>query len=168
MAVSYRQFVVWKKLIWSSLATNLANPLLFLFAFGYGLGRFFETMGGIDYMVFVVPGMIAYSAMFAASFETTIGSFSRYYLHRNWDAVLSTPVSLVELMLGEVLWAACKAMISAICVLVVGWAWGGVNALGSIIYCLPFIFLSFSLSSFIIAFARASGSFSGTSKPFFL
>ncbi len=93
-------------------------------------------------MVFVVPGMIAYSAMFAASFETTIGSFSRYYLHRNWDAVLSTPVSLVELMLGEVLWAACKAMISAICVLVVGWAWGGVNALGSIIYCLPFIFLS--------------------------
>ena len=82
MAVVRRQYIVWLKLIWSSLAINIANPILFLFAFGFGLGRFIDTIGGVSYLVYVVPGMVAYSAMFAASFETTIGSFSRFYMVR--------------------------------------------------------------------------------------
>ena len=123
LAVTWRQYVVWRKLLRSSIATNVLNPILFLFAFGFGLGRFIDTMQGVSYMAFVVPGMIGYAAMFAASFETTIGAFSRYYLQRNWDAVLSTPVTLRELLFGEVLWATLKAMISAICVMVVGWLW---------------------------------------------
>lgn len=146
-AVSLRQYVVWKKLFWSSIATNIVNPILFLFAFGFGLGKFVHIMEGIDYMLFVVPGMIAYSAMFAASFETTIGSFSRYYLHRNWDAVLSTPVTLAELMIGEIIWASIKAMISAFCVLVVGWFCGGIASLSGVLFSIPIIFvasLSFS------------------------
>ena len=69
---------------------NVVNPALFLFAFGFGLGAFIETMDGVDYLSFIVPGMIAYAAMFAASFETTIGSFSRYWhMQRTWDAVLA-------------------------------------------------------------------------------
>ncbi len=142
LAVTRRQYVVWKKLIWSSLATNIANPILFLFAFGFGLGRFIDTIGGVSYLVFVVPGMVAYSAMFSASFETTIGSFSRYYMHRNWDATLATPVTLSELLFGEVLWAALKAMLSAISVLVVGWLWGGIPDLGGALIALPVVFVA--------------------------
>ena len=67
---------------------------------------------------------MAYSAMFAASFETTIGSYARFNMQRTWDAVLATPVRLAELLLGELLWAACKAMLSAVCVLLVGAALG--------------------------------------------
>ena len=142
MAVTWRQYLVWKKLIWSSLATNVANPILFLFAFGFGLGRYVESIDGITYLAFVVPGMIAYSAMFSASFETTIGSFSRYYMQRNWDAVLATPVRLQELLFGEVLWAATKAMLSAVCVLVVGWIWSGVPSLGGALIALPIVFVA--------------------------
>ena len=87
----------------------MANPLLFLFAFGFGLGAVIDDMGGLDYLAYVVPGMMAYSAMFAASFETTIGSFARFNMQKTWDAVLATPVSLLELLLGEAVWAACKA-----------------------------------------------------------
>ena len=142
LAVTLRQYVVWKKLIWSSLATNIANPILFLFAFGFGLGRFIDSIGGVSYLVFVVPGMVAYSAMFSASFETTIGSFSRYYMHRNWDATLATPVTLSELLLGEVLWAAVKAMLAAISVLTVGWLWGGVPVLAGALIALPIVFVA--------------------------
>ena len=142
LAVVWRQYLVWRKLLRSSIATNVLNPILFLFAFGFGLGRFIESMQGVSYMAFVVPGMIAYAAMFAASFETTIGAFSRYYLQRNWDAVLSTPVTLRELLFGEVLWAALKAMISAVCVLVVGWLWGGVPSLGGALIALPIVFVA--------------------------
>ena len=103
--------------------------MLFLFAFGFGLGAVIDDMGGLDYLAYVVPGMMAYSAMFAASFETTIGSFARFNMQKTWDAVLATPVSLIELLLGETVWAACKAMFSAVCVLAVGLLWGGVGSL---------------------------------------
>ena len=142
LAVCRRQYLVWRSIIWSSLTTNVASPLLFLYAFGFGLGAVIDDMGGLGYLAFVVPGMMAYAAMFAASFETTIGSYARFNMQRTWDAVLATPVRLTELLLGELLWAACKAMLSAVCVLIVGAAWGGVGSLGGALLSLPVIFLA--------------------------
>jgi lipooligosaccharide transport system permease protein len=141
LAVTRRQYLVWRKVLWSSLTTNVVNPILFLFAFGFGLGAVVDEMGGLDYLAFVVPGMMAYSAMFAASFETTIGSFARFDFQRTWDATLATPVTLLELLLGEALWATCKAMLSALCVLVVGALWGGVGAFGGALLALPIVAL---------------------------
>jgi len=142
LSVSWRQYIVWRKLIGSALTTNIANPILFLFAFGFGLGQFIDRMEGMSYMAFVVPGMIAYSAMFAASFETTIGSYSRYEWLQNWDAVLATPVTLTELLMGEVLWASVKAMLSAVSVLIVGWLWGGIPSFGGALIAMPLVFVA--------------------------
>jgi lipooligosaccharide transport system permease protein len=139
--VTRRQYLVWRKVIWSSLTTNVVNPILFLFAFGFGLGAVVDQMGELSYLAFVVPGMLAYSAMFAASFETTIGSFARFDFQKTWDATLATPVRLLELLLGEAFWATCKAMISAICVLVVGALWGGVASFGGALLSLPLVLL---------------------------
>lgn len=139
LAVCRRQYLVWRKIVWASLTTNVVNPLLFLFAFGFGLGAVVDRMAGLDYLAFVVPGMMAYSAMFAASFETTIGSYSRFDFQKTWDATLATPVTLFELLLGETAWAACKAMLSAVCVLLVGALWGGVGSLGGALLSLPLI-----------------------------
>jgi len=159
LAVTQRQFIVWRKLIWSALATNVANPLLFLFAFGLGLGRFVDEMGDLPYLAFVVPGITAYAAMFAASFETTIGAYTRYQQQGNWDAVMATPVSLAELLLGEVLWAAMKALLSAVCVLAVGWAWGGVTSVSGALIALPLVFAaSLGFACFgLVATAYARG-----------
>lgn len=142
LAVCRRQYLVWRNIIWSSLTTNVASPILFLFAFGFGLGQVVDQMGGLDYLAFVVPGMMAYGAMFAASFETTIGSYARFSMQKTWDAVLATPVSLMELLLGEAFWAACKAMISASCVFLVGALWGGVGSFGGTLLALPLIFIA--------------------------
>jgi lipooligosaccharide transport system permease protein len=142
LAVCRRHYLVWRSMFWSSMTTNVVNPLLFLYAFGFGLGAVIDDMGGLSYLAFVVPGMMAYSAMFAASFETTISSYSRFNIQRTWDAVLATPVRLPELLLGELLWATCKAMLSAVCVLIVGAAWGGVGSLGGALLSLPLIFVA--------------------------
>jgi lipooligosaccharide transport system permease protein len=56
--------------------------------------------------------------------------------------VLATPVSLLELLLGEAVWAACKALFSAVCVLAVGLLWGGVGSLPGALASLPLIFLA--------------------------
>jgi lipooligosaccharide transport system permease protein len=139
LAVSRRQYLVWRKVLWASLSTNVINPILFLFAFGFGLGAVVDRMAGLSYLAFIVPGMMAYSAMFAASFETTIGSFSRLDFQKTWDATLATPVTLLELLLGEALWATGKALLSAICVLAVGLLWGGVGSIGGALVSLPLI-----------------------------
>jgi lipooligosaccharide transport system permease protein len=136
-AVVLRNLLTWRQMMWPSLASNVANPLLFLFAFGFGLGAFVGEMDGVAYITFIVPGMMAYSAMFAASFETTIGAFARFNLQRTWDATLATPVRLVELLAGELVWAATKAVLAAFCVLVVGALWGGVADLWGALMALP-------------------------------
>ena len=141
-AIWRRHFLVWRRLFWASMATNVANPLLFLFAFGFGLGAVIQTVGDLSYLAFVVPGMMAYSAMFSASFESTISTFARFHTQHTWDAILATPVSLTELLLGELLWAATKGMFSAVCVLVVGWLWGGVGSPLGALACLPILALA--------------------------
>jgi lipooligosaccharide transport system permease protein len=159
MAIVWRHFLVWRSLIWSSLASNVLNPILFLFAFGFGLGAFIDTMAGVDYLAFIVPGMVAYAAMFAASFETTIGAFSRFWMQRTWDAMLSTPVTLLELLSGEIIWAALKAMFSAVSVLAVGAVWGGLPSLTGALLALPVVFLaSVGFACYgLVATSRAHG-----------
>ncbi len=141
-AVVLRNLLTWRQMMWPSLASNVANPLLFLFAFGFGLGAFVGEMDGVPYLAFIVPGMMAYSAMFAASFETTIGAFARFNLQRTWDATLATPVRLVELLLGELLWATAKAVLAAFSVLVVGALWGGIGDLAGALLALPVLALA--------------------------
>ena len=141
-AVVLRNLLTWRQQMWPSLASNVGNPLLFLFAFGFGLGAFVGEMDGVDYLTFIVPGMMAYSAMFAASFETSIGAFARFSLQRSWDATLATPVRLVELLAGELIWAAIKAVFAAFCVLLVGTFWGGVPSLIGGLLALPVLALA--------------------------
>lgn len=52
-AVWLRNCLTWRRMIWSSMASNVANPLIFLIAFGFGLGSFIETIDGLPYLAFV-------------------------------------------------------------------------------------------------------------------
>ncbi|HEX6114319.1 MAG TPA: ABC transporter permease [Geminicoccaceae bacterium] len=130
LAVWRRHVLVWRQLFWPSMASNVFEPLLFLFAFGFGLGAIVGELGEVPYLVFIVPGVMAYTAMFAASFESTISAYARFQMQRTWDAQLATPLSLTDVLAGELLWATSKAMIASSCVLVVGWLWGGIPSPG--------------------------------------
>ncbi len=140
-AVWRRNALVWRRLMGPSLTTNVLDPLIFLFAFGYGLGAVIDQVGGMSYLHFVVPGMMGYAAMFAASFKSTISTYARVSLQRTWDAILATPVTLTELMLGEMSWAATKGVFASSCVIVVGAIWGGIGSLSGVLLALPVLAL---------------------------
>jgi lipooligosaccharide transport system permease protein len=126
--VFLRNLLVWRKLAIPSLVGNIAEPLMWLVAFGYGMGALVGqvTMGGtkVPYILFLASGSICMSAMNAASFEALYSAFSRMHVQKTWDGIMNAPVSLDDVVLAEMLWAAYKAVFTATAILVVMLALG--------------------------------------------
>lgn len=114
-----RNFLVWKKLAVASILGNIADPLITLVAFGYGLGSLLQSINGIPYIHFLASGSICMSVMMAASFEALYSAFSRMHVQKTWDALLNAPLALDDVVLAEMLWAATKSMFSGIAILIV-------------------------------------------------
>src|SRR6266705_738734 len=114
-----RNLLVWKKLAIASILGNIADPLLYMLALGYGLGSMIGDVGGMKYIAFIGTGMVCQSAMFTASFEGMYSAFSRMHVQRTWDAIINAPVSLDDVMFAEWIWAASKSVMSVLAILMV-------------------------------------------------
>jgi len=114
-----RNLLVWRKLAIPSMLGNLADPLLYMFGLGYGLGRMLEDVGGMSYIGFLAAGIVCSSTMMSASFEAMYSAFSRMHVQKTWDALLNAPLTLDDVVLGELAWAASKSFLSGSAVLIV-------------------------------------------------
>ncbi|MBL0422778.1 ABC transporter permease [Ramlibacter sp. AW1] len=126
--VFLRNLLVWRKLALPSLVGNIAEPLMWLLAFGYGMGALvgqvqFEGQP-VPYIVFLASGSICMSAMNAASFEALYSAFSRMHVQRTWDGIMNAPISLDNVVMAEMLWAAYKAIFTVSAILLVMLALG--------------------------------------------
>ncbi len=119
-----RHLLVWKKLAATSIIGHIADPMIYLLGLGYGLGSLLPQMGGTSYLVFLAAGTICYSTMNSASFEALYSGFARMHEQRTWEAIMNTPVTLDDIVLAEILWAASKSLLSGITVLVAVWLLG--------------------------------------------
>ena len=112
--VFLRNLLVWRKLAIPSLVGNIAEPLMWLVAFGYGMGALVGQMQvngqQVPYILFLASGSICMSAMNAASFEALYSAFSRMHVQKTWEGIMNTPVALDDVVLAEMLWAAFKAL----------------------------------------------------------
>ena len=123
-----RNFLVWRKLAIPSLVGNIAEPLITLVAFGYGLGMLIGTVNlngnAVPYLLFLASGSVCASAMQAASFEALYSAFSRMHVQRTWDGIMNAPVRLDDLVFAEMLWAAFKSLFTSVVILLVMLALG--------------------------------------------
>lgn len=163
-AIWERNRRVFRRYMFPSLIKNVGEPLLFIFAFGFGLGAVVDTVGGVPYLAFILPGMVVNAVFFTASFETSIGAFSRFHIQKTYNAILATPVSLNEIIWGEVLWASTKGVAAALIVYFVGL---GVGALPSAtdgiigwLWLLPFAPCFAASGMLCTAYAKSYNSFS--------
>ena len=140
-AVWRRNFLVWKKLAIPSMLGNLADPMIYLFGLGYGLGSMLPEVGGVPYIAFLAAGTVCASTMNAASFESLYSGFSRMHVQRTWEAIMNAPVDLEDVLAGELLWAAAKATLSGTAILVVIWVLGFIQS-PLALWALPVIFLT--------------------------
>jgi len=136
-----RNFTVYTKLYKSSLALNFVEPVLYLAALGLGLGAFVTEIKGMPYINFLAPGIIASSAMFAAAYECTYGTYVRMFYQKTFDAILATPVNVDDLIAGELMWGASKSMLYGTIIMVVISAFGLVSS-PLILAVIPVLFFS--------------------------
>ena len=119
--VFLRNLLVWRKLAIPSLLGNIAEPLMWLVAFGYGMGALVGEIKvdgqPVPYILFLASGSICMSAMQAASFEALYSAFSRMHVQKTWDGIMNAPVGLDDIVLAEMLWAAFKALFTVTAIL---------------------------------------------------
>ncbi len=119
-----RHWLVWKKIAGPSILGHLADPVIYMLGLGFGLGSLLPEMGGTSYMTFLAAGTVCYSTMNSASFEALYSGFARMHEQRTWEAILNTPITLDDVVLSEILWAATKSLMSGMAVLSVIWLLG--------------------------------------------
>ncbi|MEM2897097.1 MAG: ABC transporter permease [Candidatus Bathyarchaeia archaeon] len=117
--VSYRVWKVWlrnkdvfMKTIKVSFIPPFLEPILYLLAIGFGLGFYIGEIDGIPYPAFIAPALICISMMNSAFFECTYASFVRMYYQKTFDAIISTPLNIDEVIFGEILWGSTKSVIN--------------------------------------------------------
>jgi lipooligosaccharide transport system permease protein len=110
-SVTGRNARVFSRLWKGSLAPQFIDPLFYLVAMGYGLGTYIASINGVPYRDFIAPGLIASSVMWSASFECTYNVYIRMREYHLYDAVLSTPVEVQDLVAGDLAWSSIRAVI---------------------------------------------------------
>jgi lipooligosaccharide transport system permease protein len=147
-AFSWRFVHVWRRnrLVWTKLAIpsvlgHLADPMLYMLGLGYGLGAMLGEVGGMPYIAFLAAGIVCSSTMMSASFEAMYSGFSRMHVQKTWDAILNAPLTLDDVLLGEMVWAASKSLLSGLAVLLVAGALGLIPS-PMALWIVPLIFLT--------------------------
>jgi ABC-type multidrug transport system permease subunit len=142
--VFWREMIVLRRTFVKFFASRLVGPLLYLVAFGWGVGRNMQMNGG-NYMEFIVPGIIALSAM-NTSFSAVGNNLnmSRLY-YKTLDEYLIAPVGAAAFVLGKVLAGSVRGMID--CVIIVGLAF----LLGAHIVVNGWFFLVILLTCFLFS-----------------
>ena len=140
LIVWYRNLLVWRKLIGPALVLHFGEPLIYLFGLGFGLGVFVGDIDGMPYLTFLASGLVASSAMMTASLEGTYSVFTRMVPQKTYSAIQATPIEVDDIMAGELLWCATKALLSGAAIIIVAALMGAVESWQAV-FAIPAVFL---------------------------
>jgi lipooligosaccharide transport system permease protein len=95
-----------------SIFGRFLSPLLFLLSMGLGLGSLVNKsaggVGGVPYLQFVVPGILAAQAMWVAMGESTYQVLGAIRWNMKYHAMLSTPVGVDDILIGHLTYVALQ------------------------------------------------------------
>ena len=136
-----RNFLVWRKLAIPAILGNLADPAFYMLGLGYGLGNLLPQVEGMSYITFLAAGTVCYSTMNSASFEALYSGFSRMHVQKTWEAILNAPLTLDDVLLGELVWTISKSLLSGLAILAIIWAMGLYASFPMTLWVIPAIIL---------------------------
>ena len=169
--VWHRNWLVYRRLWHRSIAFGFLQPIFFLTAMGLGLGAIMspddlQAFGGFDYITWLGPGLLAATAMQTATFESTYPIMNKIMWGRNYEAMLSTPLQIRNIVCGELAWSAFRIGTLATVFLVV-LTFFGIPQTPLAVLAIPFsILIGLAFSSCLIAFTATQKNDVGFSAVF--
>jgi lipooligosaccharide transport system permease protein len=174
-------WLVFYKRTWrGTLATSVLNPLLFLAAMGLGLGTYVDrntsALGGLDYIVFLAPGLMAAAAMQSGAVEGMWPVMSALKWTRQYHAMVATPLRVIDVVLGHFSYMALRLFVTATIFLGVAAAFGALEHWSAIAAVPAAVLTGMAFAAPIAAFAawrqREGGAFAALNRfvliPMFL
>jgi lipooligosaccharide transport system permease protein len=155
----------------------VCEPLIMLLTFGVGLGTQMGTLTWrgqpLDYLHYLAPGILAYTAFMSSFFQSLFGAYIRMHFQKSWEGQLTTQVRLEHVVWGEALWAATLATAYAaiVCLVLAGFGVAGKLTLHWewMPLAIPLMFVaSLAFSSIGLCFTAILPSVDHMSLPFFL
>lgn len=117
--ITRRNWTVYKKDLISNISPTVADPALIMVSLGLGLGAFITNVEGMTYMQFLAPGLTVATALFTSFFESSYGFFVRMNYENVFKAMLTTPIGVREVVVGEMIWVGLKGAIMSMGVAIV-------------------------------------------------
>lgn len=146
----------------------ILEPVFYLLAFGLGLGAFVREIGGVPYRIYIAPGIVAMAAVSSSFFYTTYSSYVKMFYQKTFDAIIATPVSIEEVVAGEIMWGATRGFIGGVVVLAVFTVAGLVPLRQAILFLPLLAVLGFSFSALGMFFTAVTTSIENFNYPIFL
>jgi lipooligosaccharide transport system permease protein len=156
-ALAPRAFAVFERNVrvyrrqWLIIVTGFFEPLFFLLGIGFGVGGVIGTLtyNGVEvpYAAFVAPALLASSAMNGAIFDSTFNVFYKLKYAKVYDAILTTPVSIGDLAVGELLWSNLRGVIYSVAFLAVMLAFGLVASPLALLTPIAVVFIGFAFGA---------------------
>jgi len=146
----------------SSIFNSFLGPVLFLTAMGVGLGTYVDragtdSLGGVSYLAFLAPGLLAATAMQSAAFEATFPIMGGLVWQRVFHAMYATPLRPIDIALGNLAWIAFRLLLIATVFTIVTVLFGAASS--------PLIVLAIPVAVLTgMAFAGPIGAFSATQR----
>ncbi len=130
LRIVHRNALVYRR-VWSgSIFTSFLQPTLFLLAMGIGVGGMVEgeragLPAGMSFLAFLAPGLLAAACMQTAAAESSWPILGKMRWHRNYEAMMATPIDVRDLVFGELAWVVVRLTTVALAFGLVSAAFGG-------------------------------------------
>src|SRR5882672_6227664 len=140
LAVWRRNLVVHLRVWKLNLVAPIIEPVISVLGFGWGIGALVAgRVSGVSYLSFVGAGLLGFTVLMRAMFETTYASYFRMVYQSTYDAILATPVDAESLAFAEILWAITHGLFDTIIIMIVLWAFGAATSPWAILAPLPLV-----------------------------
>ncbi|RJX21155.1 MAG: ABC transporter [Ammonifex sp.] len=100
--IIWEEMVYWRRRFWLYLAVYMLSPLIFLLTFGYGVGQRLTMLmpGGVSYLEFLVPGVVALAVFNNGITSVTVRMFYNRLHFKSFEAYRLAPVGNLAVWLG--------------------------------------------------------------------
>ncbi len=118
-AVFLRNVYALKSSNWLVVLSGFVEPVFYLLAFGYGLGKLIGNIALPDgtlvpYAAYIAPALLATSAMNGAIYDSTGNVFFKMHFGKIYQAMLSTSLGPLDVAMGEIGWALARGFVYAL------------------------------------------------------